>query len=213
MISILTPSIRPLGLEVTQQCLARQTFQDFEWLVEIGIPEKGCDLSAAWNRMLRRAKGEWIVLLQDYIKIPKDGLERFIRNLEDQSLFTGSVGKASNLKYEEPEWDWRNYGKTKEVDYMHWEADWAIAPKKAFFDVGGFNEEYDQFWSSENVEIAFRMSKIGYKFFVMPNNRAVQYDHDKAFKHPFREKFCPEFHNANLDDIRMGKKPIKLNYL
>ena len=74
-ISVLTPSIRPDGLEVLQKSLERQTFQNFEWLVEIGMPKRGCDLSASLNRMLRRAEGEIIVMVQDYIKIPNHSLE------------------------------------------------------------------------------------------------------------------------------------------
>ena len=32
-ISVITPSIRPEGLKILQECLAQQTFKDFEWLV------------------------------------------------------------------------------------------------------------------------------------------------------------------------------------
>jgi len=212
MISILTPSIRPKALAITQKCLAEQTYQDFEWETEIGIPKNGCDLSRAFNRMLRRAKGEWVVILEDYIKIEPDGLEKFLKIADEKKLFTGAVGKT--LYWElEPKWDWRKQGEFREIDFRHWEIDWAFGPLQAFKDVGGFEEEYDQFWSSENVEIAFRISKRGYKFYVFPQNKAVAYDHDKIFKHPFRHKFNPTFHSAWLKEIEMGLKPIKLDYL
>jgi hypothetical protein len=68
-ISVLTPSIRPQGLAITQQCLTEQTFTDFEWLTEIGLPNRGHDLNSAYNRMLKRANGELVVSLQDYIKV------------------------------------------------------------------------------------------------------------------------------------------------
>lgn len=210
-ISCITPSIRPKGLAITQKCLAEQTYQDFEWLVEIGIPTRGCDLSRAFNRMLRRAKGEWIVVLEDYIKIRPDGLEKFLEIADPKKLYTGAVGMT--LDYKDVKWDWRARGEFREEDYSHWEIDWAFGPRQAFEDVGGFEEEYDQFWSIENVEIAHRMSKLGYKFYVMPNNKALQYDHDKVFKHPFREKYNPLFHSARMQDIEMGNKPIKLEYL
>ena len=211
MISIITPSIRPKGLAITQKCLAEQTYQDFEWLVEIGIPKRGCDLSGAFNRMLRRAKGEWIVILQDYIKIKPDGLEKFLKIADKKKLYTGVVGKT--LDWKKIKWDWREHGKFREIDFRHWEIDWAFGPIQAFRDVGGFEEEYDEFWSSENVEIAYRMSKLGYKFYVDPKNKAIQYNHDEVFKHPFRNRFNPTFHSARLQDIEMGIKPIKLNYL
>lgn len=210
-ISIITPSIRPKGLAITQKCLAEQTFQDFEWITEIGIPEKGCDLSKAFNRMLKRAKGKWIVVLQDYIKIKPDGLEKFFKIADNKKLYTGAVGKT--LDWKNIKWDWREFKEFREIDFSHWEIDWAFGSLQAFEDVGGFEEEYDQFWSSENVEIAYRMSKLGYKFYVDPQNKAVQYDHDKVFKHPFREKFNSHFHSARLKDIEMGIKPIRLDYL
>lgn len=211
MISILTPSIRPKGLAIVQKCLAEQTCQDFEWLVEMGIPTRGCDLSRAFNRMIRRAKGEWIAILQDYTKIKPDGLERFLEIADPKKLYTGAVGKT--LDWKNVKWDWRKSGKFREIEYRHWEIDWGFAPLQAFKDVGGFEEEYDQFWSIENVEVAFRMSKLGYKFYVMPDNKAIHYDHDKVFKHPFREKYNPMFHSARIQDIEMGNKPIKLDYL
>jgi glycosyltransferase involved in cell wall biosynthesis len=210
-ISILTPSIRSEGLKVVQESLEKQTFQDFEWLVEMGIVSHGCDLSKAWNRMLKRAKGEWIVLLEDYIKIPPDGLERFLKVADPKKLFTGAVGKT--LDWKSIKWDWRNFGESREVDFRHWEIDWAFGPLQAFKDVGGFEEEYDEFWSSENVEIAYRMSRLGYKFLVLPDNKGIQWAHDEIIKHPFRHKFSPHFHNARLKDIEMGLKPVKLNYL
>src|ERR1035437_8527622 len=76
-ISVITPSIRCEGLKIVQQSLEKQTFQDFEWLTEIGIPGRGHDLNAAYNRMLRRAKGELIVSLQDFIKAPPQYLQKF----------------------------------------------------------------------------------------------------------------------------------------
>lgn len=210
-VSVITPSIRPKGIAITQKCLAEQTVQDFEWLTEIGIPEKGYDIARALNRMLRRAKGEWIVMLQDYIKIEPDGLERFLKIADSKKLYTGAVGKT--LDWKDVKWDWRKSGAFREVEYMRWEADWGFGPLQAFMDVGGYEEEYDQFWSNENVEIAYRMSKLGYRFYVMPKNKAVHYDHDKIFKHPFRSRYNPTFHSARLQDIEMGNRPVKLDYL
>ena len=78
-ISVLCPTIRPEGLKVFMESLENQTFDSFEVLVELGLPKKfGCDLSASLNRMLRRAKGDIIVMLQDYIKIPDNALEEIV---------------------------------------------------------------------------------------------------------------------------------------
>jgi hypothetical protein len=48
-ISVISVSIRPKGLEITQKCLAKQIFQDFEWITELSVPEKGHDLNKAYN--------------------------------------------------------------------------------------------------------------------------------------------------------------------
>ena len=210
LISIITPSIRPEGLKVVQECLSKQTIQDFEWLTEIGIPPKN-DLSAALNRMLKRAKGKWVVMLQDYIKISDDGLEQFLKVADEKKLICGSGGKTTD--WENVKWDWRATQGFREVDYLQWEGDWAIAPLQAFKDVGGYDEEYDKYWSFDNVELAFRLSKMGYTFWILPTNKSIHFDHDKFTKHPFRERWNPDFHNNNIRNIEMGNKKIKLSYL
>jgi len=214
-ISVISVSIRPKGLTITQKCLAEQTEQSFEWITELGIPQRGNDLSRALNRALRRAKGKWVVMLQDYIRIPKNGLQRLLEVAGEKKLVCGSMGKT--LDWKNIKWDWRYYWdlehKGKPIEYYKWEGDWAIAPLKAFKDVGGYNEEYDDFWSFDNVELAFRLNELGYTFWVQSDNKAIQYDHDKVFEHPFRKNYSPEFHDANLQDMKMGIKPIKLNYL
>jgi len=210
LISIITPSIRPKGLEITQKCLSEQTFQDFEWLVEMGIPPK-YDLSAALNRMLKRAKGKWIVMLQDYIKIKPDGIEKFLDVADEKKLISGAGGKTTD--WENIKWDWREVGDFRQVDYQMWEGDWAIAPLQAFKDIGGYDEEYDKYWSFDNVEIAYRLDKIGYTFWILPTNKSIHFDHDKFTKHPFRDRWNPDFHNQNIRKLDMGEKEIKLNYL
>ncbi len=35
MISVLTPSLRPEGLLMVQDCLEKQSYQDFEWLISM----------------------------------------------------------------------------------------------------------------------------------------------------------------------------------
>jgi len=211
-ISIITPTIRPKGLAIIQKSLAQQTVQDFEWLIDIGIPSRGYDLNKALNRLLKRARGEWIVMWQDYIKAPPDALKKFLEVADPKKFITGACGKTLNWK--DIKWDWRANRKSfEEIEYYEWEADFAIVPLKAFYDIGGYDEEYDQYWSNENVNTACRAKMLGYTFWVLPNNQAIHFDHDKVFKHPFRHTFNPDFHNKKLDDIKIGIAPIKLPYL
>lgn len=208
-ISVITPTIRPEGLKVIQESLQRQTLTDFEWLVEVGIPGKGHDLNAAFNRMLKRAKGELIVFYEDYTKILDDGLERFWQAHQEHpdTFFTAPLGKVDNWN-DTPRWDWRN--KTDECDWTRWEIDWGAAPKEALFKIGGFDEELDKYWSADNVNVGCRADLAGYKFKCLQSNPALAYDHDKHIPHPFRERYKPAFNNERMEQFRRG---LKINYL
>lgn len=208
-ITVMTPSIRPWGLLYTEESLAAQTFEDFEWLCERGSSKK-VDFNAAMNRMIKKAKGELIVSLQDYIKIMPTGLERFWKAYKNNPAFyTAPVGKT--LDFENFEWDWREKRKDyEEVDWKEWEIDWGCAPRAALEEIGGFDEELDRYWGFDNVNVGFRAHLAGYDFRVLSSNMAAAYDHDKMFRHPFRDKRNPDFFNERLADIRRG---LKINYL
>ena len=207
-ISVITPSIRPEGLVVVQNALAKQSLQDFEWLVEIGIPQKGHDLNAAYNRMLKRAKGELVVSLQDYIDIRSDGLEQFWEAYQKHpdTFYTAPVGRT--LDYQDVEWDWRTHA-AAQANWHSWEIDWASAPLEALKKIGGFDEGCDGVWSMDNVNIGLRAEMAGYRFGHLPLNKAVAFDHNKTMKHPFDDKRDSAFHNQRMDEIRRGEVIIK----
>lgn len=210
-ISVLTPSIRPEGLAITRKSLIEQTFKDFEWLVEINVTDNH-DLNSAYNRMLRRAKGELIVSLQDYIKVPPDYLQHFWEayKANPNTFITAPVGKVDNLDFKSPaKWDWRAYEDAK-PDWKCWEIDSGCAPKSALFDVGGFDEELDKWWSFDNYSVGKRADLLGYKFMNLFNNPGIAYDHDVFIPHPFRDKFRPK-----LVELRMMsyEENPRLNYL
>lgn len=212
-ISVLTPSIRPKGLAIVQRCLEKQTFKDFEWLVEIGLPKRGHDLSAAYNRMLRRAQGDIILSYQDYIRIPEDALQ-IISDLHAKhrrTFITYPVGKT--LDWKKIEYDWRASAPKEAIPYHHWEADFGSAPIQAFYDIGGYDEDFDRGWSAENVNVAERAEHIGYKFIVFKDLKAQAYDHDKKMKHPFRKSL--EFNDTLIAIKReeFNSGGWKLNYL
>lgn len=203
LISVLTPSIRPEGLKRVQDSLAQQTFQDFEWLTEISIPEKGCDLNAAYNRMLKRAKGELVVSLQDFIRIPSDGLQRFWEAYTEHpdTFFTAPVGQT--LDYEHIQWDWRK-NPDATMNWHSWEIDWGAAPLGALLKIGGFDEELDNGWSYDNVNVGLRAEMAGYKFALL-DIPAIAYDHHKTMPHPFLPQQDATLHNQRLDQIRRGE--------
>lgn len=212
IISVITPSIRSKGVKVVEESLKEQTFRDFEWVLELSEPKDKCDLCQKLNRALKRSKGKWIVMWQDYIKAPPDGLAKFLEVADEKKFISGAMGVT--LDWKDIKWDWRVHReRMSELPYYEWEADWAIAPRTAFYELGGYDEEYDEYWSMENVNLAFRAQKLGYKFFVLPDNKAIQFAHDKKEKHPFRHKWNPKFHQYKIRRIDMGTLPIKLKYL
>lgn len=211
-VTVITPSIRPKGLEITQKCLQEQTFKDFEWLTEIGLGQKH-DFNKAMNRMLKRAKGELIVILQDYIKIPEDGLQKFWESYQNDTntFLTAPVGKVKTLDYDgKIKWDWRNQPEAK-MNWTMWEIDWGACPKEAIYKIGGFDEELDQYWSFDNVNVGCRADLAKYKFLNVIDNKALAYDHDAFIPHPFRKDYNPDFHNERLDEFRRGKTIDFLN--
>lgn len=212
MISVLTPSIRPEYLHITQKCLEEQTFQDFEWIVEIGLRHRGFTLPSDMNKMLKRAKGDRIVSLQDCIQILPNALER-IDKLPNE-LYTFPVGQVDDFISQVPEWDWRQTYTEGELPGPHyWEADFGCAPTKAFFDVGGYDEDFNNGWSWDNVEVARRMYRAGYKGYCDPTIMGIALRHDKIIDHPFRTKRETNEKRADASKYRCDRGDFKLDYL
>lgn len=193
-ISVITPSIRPEGLKVLQEGLQRQTFKEFEWLVEIGFENKS-DLNAALNRMARRAKGELLVFLQDHISINPDGLVRFYNAWKFKDAFyTASVN-----------YDWR-FEKLGKCSWLEWEIDWGACGREALKKIGGFDETLDQYWGFDNVNAGLRAEMHRFEIICI-DNPATAAKHEEA---PMKKNRNPEYHNRRLDEIRRG---LKINYL
>ena len=189
MISVLTPSIRPQGLEVVRHALRYQTYKDFEWIHELKAdPGSTCDLSACMNRLLRRASGAYIVFLQDYIDIGPYALEhidRLSRTYTDIGL-TFPVGKRRDNGIK---WDWRHArGDVEAIEPAEWEIDFGAIHRQPLLDIGGFDERFDEGFSSENIDVAYRLAQADVRFRVVPSIEGIAYDHDKHERHPYRNE-------------------------
>lgn len=212
-ISVITCSIRPDGLSIIQKGLAAQTFTDFEWIVELSIPERGHDLNRAYNRALRRAKGELIVSLQDWIRVTPLYLQRFwdAYRSNPRDFLTAPVGKVPNADFSgQPKWDWRAYSDAK-PKWMNWEIDSGAAARSALFEIGGFDEELDGHWSCDNLSVGWRAHLAGYGFANVFDNPSVAFDHDAHAPHPFRDAFDPQFNAYRMRKVEMGD--LKIDYL
>lgn len=208
MISVLTPSIRPEFLHITQECLERQTFQDFEWLTELGLRNRGFTLPSDLNKMLKRAKGERIVMLQDCIRITDDALE--LINALPNEMYTFPVGQEENLNIE---WDWREKFTGELLGPHYWEADYACAPTQAFFDVGGYDEDFNKGWSWDNVEVARRIYRTGRKAYCEPSIKGIAIKHDSLRPHPFRNTRESNEKRADESKYRCDRGDYILSYL
>lgn len=178
-ISVLTPSIRAKYLGITYDSLKNQTFKGFEWLIDVDMPSDKFLLPKAMNRLLKRAKGDIIVILQDCISVP----ENFLQHIYD--TYTGDFVTYPISK--EGSFDWRK-NNNNEVQPQEWESDLASAPRKAFFEIGGYDEDYCNGWSWDNVEVAYRANYLKYKFRCDNAVWGEAIDHDKLEEHPFRGK-------------------------
>ena len=167
------------------------------------------------NRMLKRAKGDIIVILQDWTEIPSTAIETIIglHSMNDKVMFTYPLVKVDDLKDETAQvrTDWR-WGCDQFVPFYQWESDFASAPLQAFKDIGGYDEEFDKGWSWDNVNVAHRAKMAGYAFRCYPEIWGKAWDHDKFTVHPFRGKNENGELSKNKDiDIELGN--WKLNYL
>ena len=208
-VSVLTPSIRPKGLEITQQCLKNQTYQDFQWIVEIGLGNKH-DFNQAMNRMIKRANGKIIIILQDYIKVEPDFIEKCVKACDKETMFTCPVGKTDKEDYSgTPKWDWRN-NHNAQMDWRMWEIDAGFCHRDILLAVGGFDERLDQWWSMDNVSVGKRADIMGYKFKCLIDNKCIAYDHDAFIEHPFRKDYKPVMVNMIMEEY--DKNPT-LDYL
>lgn len=201
-ITAVTPTIRPAGLEHVARGLREQTFQDFEWLVDVNYTGK-VDFNQAMNRLIYRAEGDLIVSIQDYITITPTTLATFWElHREHPAFYTAPVIKEGKE-------DWRVKGVGK-CDWTDWEIDLGSAPRKALVEIGGFDEELDQYWGFDNVNVGLRADMAGWDIICTNKAAGHAFDHDAVMAHPFRELRNPTFHNARLDQIRQG---CRLQYL
>lgn len=211
MISVLTPSIRPKWLTITQESLEAQTYTDFEWITCLGLRNRGFTLPTDYNRMLQQAKGDIIVSLQDCISIPSDALEKIA------SLDHNGYAYTFPIQREDGSYDWRKYRKEATGDASitpnMWEIDFASAPKRLFQAIGGFDEEFSKGFSWDNVEVGWRAAAAGFKFFLSTDTEGISIDHDAREPHPFRNSLPKNDARANETMRRAERGEYRLNYL
>lgn len=169
------------------------------------------NLNASLNEGLRHClDADYVIFYQDFIELPTDCFEKLVREAEETGRFvtTATINHDGTM-------DGRYTGvdEVRPCEPAEWEANVAIAPMKAIIELGGFDEEYDNGWSWDNCNLAERAAMLGYRFCIDESNKPQLLFHQKE---PDLHPDMPmngDLHAKTMEDIRQGRKPIKLNYL
>ena len=253
-VSIVFCTARRGGLDILERSIAHQTYRDLEVIVldelhrktpfvNVVPPSKKqgmhWNLSASLNAGCRAATGEIIVLLQDYIWMPPDAIEKYVRRFEQEGreIIVSGVGH----QYADPcsaddldglhsiwtEWPGEPRGAKTFTDpraakngfYLtcpvEWEANWGAFPKKAWVDIGGFDEDFDASWGYDNCNFAERCQIAGYHVFLDTLNEVLCYDHILLFneqKHRNESPNGQSLWHKKYRGMTKGGEPWKLNY-
>ena len=214
LISIITPSIRKKGVDITAECLKKQTFKNWEWIVcspylppnnAVWIPEpkkkegNTYSLNACWNMCIKRACGKLIVSIVDLTWFTPDVLERLWGHYEaNPRACIGTIGhqydkmdngKPVNMVWQDPRAR-NDFGTFYEINPNDLELCVASIPKKALYEVGGFDEEFDKYAALSEKELAFRLKAAGYSIYL---DQSIEY---RAIKHPRLTKNWDERYHA-----------------
>ncbi len=215
LISVISPSIRPEGLKLVEKSLKRQTHTDYEWLVDTSNEKNEGDywgVYKAYNRLLKKAKGELIVSWQDYTYASPDTLEKFwFHHITEPRTIVGAVGN----KYADDTWtvltwqDPREQGMSyQECPWMSVELNLAAFPKEAFYAVGGFDEYLDKYSSLCGIDVLDRLRLLsGYKFKLDQTIKTYSLEHGRL---PLWDEHTP-FNGAYTERRKSYTK--KLPYL
>ena len=200
-------------------------------------------LARADNLAFKNCDGDLIVCLQDYIYIPHDGLEkyRYLNDLHDGNALITGVGhqystptkeditnekdlfsvfeKPYSKKPENKFWsDPRHNGSgvVRRAEPVEWELNWASISKKAIYDLGGMDEEYDKKgFAWDNTCIAERAKILGYSILLDASNECYGFNHDGWWPNPLKiNRISPaEYHFKQIGKMKTGEISARLNYL
>ena len=234
-ISVITASVRPEGLDMVGMCLRRQTFRDFQWIVVSPFEYKHADLwvpdppkpegynyalNRSWNAGLEKASGELFISIVDLLWFPADVLENlWVHYQFDPTCCVSGIGNQYELpeKGKPESMVWKNPLYKEEQFYKippnDFELCVASVPMQGMIDIGGFDEEFDKYAAMSEKEMAFRLEKLGYSFWM---DQTIEY---RAIRHPRLTKDWDDRYFAGIpyfqkciQDIQSGKR-LKLDYL
>lgn len=222
--SVLTVSKRTGWEKEAWDCLLRQTIWPDKWVIVteeelrlapserttvLKAPPKTklSNLNASLNAGLKAIYTDYVIFYQDFIELQEDCFEKLLALATSKTFVTTCT----------PNYDGTDDGRYTGVDLprpclpAEWEANIAIAPMHMLKALGGFDEEYDWGWSWDNVNVAERAAMLGAKFICDESNRPTLYPHEMSSHETLPKN--GERHTRTIQDIREGRKPLKLDYL
>lgn len=188
-ISVITPTVRENGLALVEKALRRQTFREFEHIVqgqEGDMAGNVWTLNQDYNIALRKAQGDLIISWQDYTYAKPDTLARFWTHFEQEpKTLIGAVGN----KYQDEDFIveiWRDprmrddQGSFYPCYFSDIEWNLASIPKQAIYDVGGFDEEMDRKYGMDGYSVNDRINLLGgYDFKLDQSIRSYSLEHGR----------------------------------
>lgn len=241
-ISVMTLSNRYGGIDIMWANLMRQTVENWEWVfidalydyrkdevakytnndprvkhIKQGEKVEGAytHLAHADNEGFRACEGELIILVQDYIWIPHNSLEKFWfhhKNMNGKALITGVghqyekpsaediadskgkitvfdepyKGKPRNLCWQDPRMR-TDFGSFYGCQPADIEFNYCAIPRKAVADLGGMDEEFDMHgFAWDNVSMAVKAQMLGYECMIDQTNECMGFDHDGWWPNPLK---------------------------
>lgn len=178
-------------------------------ILTTNVPEpiRLSNLNRSLNYALRNycQKCDYVIFYQDLIDLPPDCFEKLIATASPDTFVTTATINDDGTD------DDRYTGSNtiRPIRPEQWEANVSIAPMKIIKKLGGFDEEYDNGWSWDNVNLAERAAMLGCKFLIDETNRPRLLYHAKETTMPTNGAR----HDLTMAAIRAKKKPLKLHYL
>lgn len=271
-ISVVQVTNRHGGFDVAWYALKRQTFKDFEFIYHDALYDERHDkimkfvkndprvkhykqspkdptaktwLAHAENGALHHATAELVILLQDFIYIQPDALEKFWAQYQNnpKAIVTG-VGNQYGLPGKDDVVNpnggvtvfatpfrgvpmttvWQDPRMREDLGSFYpcqpadWEANFCMAPRQMFLDIGGMDEEYDYIgFAFDNCSAAERAFLLGYEPYIDQSNESFSINSDAWSKSAAKtdENFIAIalFHARRMQEMREGKRAVKLSYL
>lgn len=188
-------------------------------LVQAPPPKPGypSNLNASLNTGVRTILGmkqyiSTIMFYQDFIGLETDTIEKLMKaRTKSKELQNCHADFITTATHEDGKFDARYTGvdKLRPIEPKEWEANVAIAPLAIVKKLGGFDEDYDQRWSWDNVNLAERAHLLGAKFYIHEGVKPNLHYHPKI------RDIEPngEFHEQRMREVRHKQRPIELGYL